>query len=65
MKTKNNWVDYKPTRYPSLGYYRWGACWQLLDRETEQQIGPTYRNRAELLADLDQFAKDRGLTLSN
>ena len=59
MTTKTG-IKYQPTRFKELGYYNWGRCWCFLDRETESQVGYTYQSRAELLADLDRYAKEFG-----
>ena len=48
------------TRYPELAYVRHAAnLWRLIDTETGQPIGPLYRSRSELLADLSNFHKER------
>lgn len=48
-----------PTRYKELGYRRDGIyLWRIYDITTprrEAAIGPLYRTKAELLADLDRF----------
>ena len=46
------------TRYPELNYQLQGAGnWRILDSSTGAAVGPSYRTRAELLADLARFAE--------
>lgn len=48
------------TRYPELGYEKQGHdVWRFIDLQTFRAIGPFYRTRAELLADLSNFHRDR------
>lgn len=44
-----------PTRFDWLGYRKEGNLWRLVDRNTNATIGPLYRTKAELLADLEHF----------
>jgi hypothetical protein len=47
----------KQTRYPELGYANYGrACWRIVDRSDNRVVGPIYKTKAELLADLDRYA---------
>lgn len=48
----------RPTRYKELGYMEWGGDWRILDLTSGDPavVGPVYRTRAELLADLDRYA---------
>ncbi len=50
-----------PTRYPELGYAHDGpSLWRFVDLDSGNRIGPQYRTRAELLADLDRYAESFG-----
>lgn len=45
-----------PTKYAEIGY----ACtapslWRFIDVETGKEVGPQYRSRHELLADVDSY----------
>ncbi len=48
----------RETRYPELGYANcYGPrCWRIVDRSTNRVVGPIYKTKAELLADLDRYA---------
>ena len=51
----------RPTRVKGLQYNTFGpGDWRFVDAETQATIGEIYRTRAELMADLDRFAYDRG-----
>ena len=51
----------RPTRFPELAYRRDAPhIWRIIATETMQSIGPHYFTRAELLADLDRYARDYG-----
>jgi len=52
-----------PTRFPELGYRKTGNVWRIVDRSTGEAVGPQYRTRAELLADLPRFAEQFGCDL--
>lgn len=52
-----------PTRYDGLGYRKVDATtWMFVDTSDggDAQIGPQYRSKAELLSDIESFAKIRG-----
>ena len=50
-----------PTRFKGLGYAKITRnVWMCIDLETGAQIGPHYRSKGELLADLGAFARERG-----
>ena len=53
------------TRYPGLGYGHFGraAGWRFIDTETLATIGMVYPLRSELLADVERFAAELGLTI--
>lgn len=52
-----------PTRYPELGYAQHGPnLWRIIDMETGAAIGPHYKSKTELLADLDRYARVFGAT---
>ena len=51
----------RPTRFPLLGFRRDAAqLWRFysLDGETPHSVGPHYRTKTELLADLERFAHE-------
>lgn len=51
------------TRYPELAYEQQDRdLWRIIDTDGEAAIGPQYKSRAELLADLDRFAREFGAT---
>jgi len=51
------------TRYPELGYANHApSLWRIIDMETGAVIGPHYKSKAELLADLDRYARVFGAT---
>lgn len=47
----------RPTRFPELGYARIDATtWMFVDAESGKQVGPQYRTKGGLLADLTRYA---------
>jgi hypothetical protein len=50
----------RPTRFPGLGYRDDGHGWRFYDASTGSAIGGVYCTRAELLADAQRFAEERG-----
>lgn len=55
--------DFSPvymTRYPELSFDRFDHIWRFIDESTGNRIGPSYRSKAELLADLPRFAEQFG-----
>lgn len=56
--------EVKRTRYAGLGYVQLTrGVWRVVDRhdgdgEVPRCVGPIYRTRAELLADLDAYARE-------
>ena len=49
------------TRYPELGYHRADSHWRVLDITdwpNVAEVGPLYRTKAELLADLSRYAQN-------
>lgn len=54
------------TRFPELGFQHRGDHWRIVDLNDcpdpamPSGIGPYYRSRAELLADLERFAASFG-----
>jgi hypothetical protein len=55
-----NPVKPRPTRFPELFYAPIRPnLWRILDADGAA-IGPQYRTRFELLADLDRYARDYG-----
>lgn len=53
------------TRFLGLNYSKViDGLWMFIDAETGAQIGPQYKTRGELLADLSGFAAERGFEVS-
>lgn len=54
----------RPTRFASLGYRCDGhGLWRIYDvddRDSMAAVGPFYRTKAELLADLERYASEYG-----
>ena len=50
----------RPTRYPELAYEKHGTIWRIIATDTNQAIGPFYKTKAELLADLTRYASEYG-----
>lgn len=49
------------TRFVGLGYSNYGPQhWQFVDRDGDAQIGPIFPTKAELLANVENFARERG-----
>ena len=49
------------TRYKELGYVKHSpTLWRIVDMESGHVIGPHYRSKEELLADLTRFAREYG-----
>lgn len=46
-----------PTRFPELSYAKTGNVWRFVDNSTGRVVGPSYRTKAELLADVERYAK--------
>ena len=47
----------RDTRFPELGYKQIDLnCWMVIDKSDYRQVGPQYRTKAELLADLERYA---------
>ncbi|UGY15181.1 hypothetical protein HAP48_0042765 [Bradyrhizobium septentrionale] len=56
MNTNN-----RRTRFPELAYAQHAKdLWRIIATDTDQAVGPHYRTKAELLADLDRYAKEFG-----
>lgn len=50
-----------PTRFAGLGFTQVvRASWRMVDLSTDAVIGPQYKTKTELLADLPRFAAERG-----
>ena len=50
-------MSIRDTRYPAIGYTQvMPGLWRFVDKETGACIGPQYKTRSELLADLSRFA---------
>lgn len=55
----------RPTRYRTLGYRCDGPkTWRIYDTSDDSPaaVGPFYATKAELLADLDRYAREFGVT---
>lgn len=54
----------RDTRYKLLGYQYTGhpayGCWRVIDKQTGKAVGPQYKYKCELLADLDRVAEVYG-----
>jgi hypothetical protein len=49
------------TRFKELNYTKCAAnLWRIVDAETDATIGPHYKTKTELLADLARYAKEYG-----
>ena len=49
------------TSYYNLGYgYLGENRWQFIELSTEKLIGPFYRTRSDLVADISRFARSQG-----
>ncbi len=49
----------RPTRFKELGYRQDAPdLWRIYDPDSQSAIGPFYKSKAELLADLDRYATD-------
>lgn len=44
------------TRFPELNYQRQWDRWRIVTAEDGAAVGPQYRSKAELLADLERYA---------
>ena len=60
-----NKIEITRTRFKGLGYANTcpvgKACWRVIDLHQEGReasVGPIYNTKAELLADLERYAKD-------
>ncbi len=59
MKPSTN--DFRPTRYPELGYAKHTpTLWRIVSTDDGSTIGPHYRTKGELLADLPRYAEEYG-----
>jgi hypothetical protein len=52
----------RPTRFAELQYTTYCGIWRIVDAETGNTVGPVYKTKAELLADLERYAKEFGCT---
>jgi len=51
------------TRYAELAYEQHARdLWRIIDTETGAAVGPQYKSRAELLADLNRYARVYGVS---
>jgi hypothetical protein len=55
----------RDTRFKELGYIKCAASlWRIVDADTGSTIGPHYKTKTELLADLARYAKEYGCELA-
>ena len=53
----------RPTRYQELGYRNDGRdLWRIYALDGDCPVGPYYVSKAELLADLERYAREYGCT---
>lgn len=45
------------TRFKELGFFKHGKTWSFYDIEAQAEVGPKYATKAELLADLTDYAE--------
>ncbi len=58
--------DPRPTRYKELGFAQHApGLWRIIDMSTNAAVGAMYRTKAELMGDLDRYAKDFGCEIAN
>jgi len=50
----------RQTRFSELSYDQFGSDWRFIDNSTGCAIGPYYKTKTELLADLERFAVQFG-----
>lgn len=51
----------RPTRYKDLGFRQDApSLWRIIAMDTLCAVGPHYKTKAELLADLDRYAAEYG-----
>lgn len=48
------------TRYKELDYVNNGDHWRFVDTSSGSTVGPLYKTKAELLADMDRYAHNFG-----
>ena len=52
---------YRPTRYPGLLYARFSTTlWRFIDADGNKPVGPHYRTKGELFADMERYAAQWG-----
>ena len=55
-------MSIRKTRYPELGYAKHAPdLWRIIDLSDGQAVGPHYKSKAELLGDLDRYAREFGV----
>ena len=53
-------MNIQKTRFPELGFEKHARnLWRFVDTETNQNIGPRYATKAELMADIERFFAER------
>ena len=50
----------RPTRFDELGYTTYCGIWRIVAMDTQNMVGPIYRTKSELLADLARYAEGYG-----
>lgn len=53
-----NEISIRPTRFTELGYVSYAGIWRFVDAETKNVVGPIYKTKTEMLADLERYSKD-------
>ena len=53
-----NKISIRPTRFKELGYVSYAGIWRFVDTETKAAVGPIYKTKSEMLADLERYARD-------
>ena len=53
------WLKFQHTRFPELKFAQIdNGEWSFFATDTESRVGPIYKTKAELLADLTRYAKE-------
>lgn len=59
MSQPVQWLTFHHTRFAELKYAQISRQeWSFFATDTESRVGPIYRTKAELLADLTRYAKE-------
>jgi hypothetical protein len=52
------------TRFHELGFTTYHGIWRIVAKDTGNVVGPIYKSKSELLADLPRYAADYGCELA-